>query len=348
MSYHWRRFIVLSLFVALGMLGGMLPIQTGQAKSCHDWPAIFAANRSIFSNPDSAKHVLILTFLNKTKDPRQQWLGDALRLGLFLMLEPAKNTDVIEIRTDNTSFEIEEMATIGKLAGADYVIGGEYRMGEDELIVYTRFVDVAKQKNLKLEESTIEWESPKKFSELLIHLARRASKAFKKVKVNKKTLQRAQVQARSIPALEYWTLAQMADAKGTAAGIEKAHKLYQEAIKNDFNFCYGYMGLAQTLAETGFMKKLKGKPYRQNYLMAQKELTKVALLCPETAKLWGARVTQYLEADVQQTAGRELLAEGDRVGAMTKFEEAVKILPGDVSSLKLMGSDKLAELTRCR
>ena len=129
--------------------------------------------------------------------------------------------------------------------------------------------------------------------------------------------------------------------------IEKAHELYLEAIKNDFNFCFGYLGMAQTFAELGFIAKLEGKPYRDEYLQAQRDLSKVILLCPETGKLWGRRVTQYLDADVFDTSGQEMKRSGDTAGAQAQFEQAVTVLPGDVTALRALGNPRAQELTRC-
>ena len=123
----------LSLLLIIGMLGGLWAVLTprpASAAGCFDWPAIFEANHSIFKKADAQKKVLILTFVNKADDAEKQWLGDALRLGLFLMLEPAKDTDVIELRTDQTSFETADMVLLGRQHGADYVVGGEYRDSE--------------------------------------------------------------------------------------------------------------------------------------------------------------------------------------------------------------------------
>ncbi len=77
-------------------------------------------------------------------------------------------------------------------------------------------------------------------------------------------------------------------------------------------------------------------------------MTKVLLLCPPIAELWGRRVTQYLDADVFQTSGMELRHAGDSAGAQAHFAQAIEVLPGDVSALKQLGSPKAKELTQCR
>ncbi len=332
----------------------MLSPRQAPARTCYNWPAIFEANRKVFAASPKDKRILILPYINETNDPNLQWLSDALRLGLFLALESTKNTKVIEKRSAETTFDLNEAIQLGKTANADYVIAGQYHKKTDKLEIFTRFVDVSAKKQVPIEEEVIAWPSPKKLSELFIHLARRASKAFKKVRVDKKVLMGTENRVRNLTAMNFWVLGQIADAKGTEAHILKARGFYEEAIKNDFNYCYAYLGLAQTLAEIGFMAKVEGRDYKNYFQQAERELTKMLLLCPIIGKHWGRRVTQYLEADALQTSAADRLEKGDSAAAAQQLEEALKALPGDVSSLKLMqqlgkgDTSSLPSLTNCQ
>lgn len=339
-----RRF-TLSLCLLL-----LLCAQTAEAQRCFDWPAIYQANRSIFTPESSEQKILILPFINKTEDMELQWIGDAMRLGLFLSLEDASDGNVIEQRSKQVSFETEEIVSLGMKAGADYVIAGEFDTKKDTLIVFTRFVSVAKQESISLEENEIEWPNMEKYAELLIHLARRASKAFEKIRVDHKLLKNSKNNPGSVFALYYWTLGQLSEEKASLKDIQKAKENFESAIKNDFNYCYGYLGLAQALAELGFANKLRGRKYREDMQSAQRELSKASLLCPDTGKRWAKRVSQYLEADILQKSGEDLLNKGQRQEGTEKLKAALELLPGDLSSLKLLGSDpeRVRSLQRCR
>lgn len=321
------RLLAISCLIACTLL---LSSRVASARVCFDWPAIFEKNRSLFNASPGERKIFILPFINDTGNPRSQWLAEAFRLGLFLALEQAKNGDVIELHSRQTTFEPGEAVTLGQAVGADYVIAGQYHIGDQNLQVFTHFVDVKAGGSLELNEEVIEWPNPQKFTELLVYLARRASKAFDKIKVDKKKLKRTQNEPRSLAAFESWTLGTLADEKGTEREIAKARDHFAEAIKNDFNYCYGYLGLAQAWAELGFIEKLKGKPYKENYQKAQKELTKVALLCPDIAKTWKDRVTQYLQADIFQSAGADLAKKGEWGAASGQLEKGIALLPGDV------------------
>ncbi len=318
------------IFVCLFLLFTFCLTPVAEARSCFDWPAIFNENRSLFTPQSNEKKLLILPFINETGTPRLQWLGEAFRLGLFQLLETANHSNVIEMRSPQTTFIPEEAAQLGQAVGADYVIAGQYRGGAGELKVFTHLVDVAKGGSLELNEEGIEWPNPQKFTDLLVYLARRASKAFDRIKVDKKKLAYLKNEPRSLAAFEHWTLGWLAQEKATVRNIGEARKHYQEAVNNDFNYCYGYLGVAQAWAELGFIAKLRGKPYKDSYQKAQRELTKGALLCPEVAKAWQKRATQYLQADVFQTTGQDRARKGEWGKAIEQLEKGVALLPGDV------------------
>ncbi len=350
MNFFRKHFTVL----LLGLCITFLSSQTTQAKSCYPWKNIFKKNRSVFEKAQKQKRILVLPFINKTKENKLQWFGDAMRLGLFLMLEHAKDTDVIEQRPTQTTFDEQEAITLGKAAGADYVIAGVYNRGQGTLNIFVRYIDVNAEKQTPIEEEEIEWPSTQKYSELMVHMARRASKAFKTVRVDKKLLHAIQNKPRSIASLQYWTLAQLTHQKGSDQDILQAQHLYQEALKNDFNYCYAYLGYAQTLAETGFMQKVQKKDYRESYQMAQRELSKATLLCPHIAGLWAERVAQYLAADTLHLEALDLINKGQQAAAQQKLSKALTLLPGDINVLQATqqtggaNASQLSELTQCR
>lgn len=333
------------------------------AASCFDWPAILQANRNRFATDGGAQKILVLSFVNETGNPQLQWLAEAFRLALAMALQPAKGGDVIERPSRETTFLPAEAALLGQAIGADYVIAGQYRMDPGTLKVFTHFVGVQGATSLALNEDAVEWPNPQKLAELVSYLARRASKAFPKIKVDKKRLELTQNAPRSLTAFEHWTLGMLADEKGTLEKIETAHAEFQEAIKNDFNYCHAYLGAAQTAAERGFIARLQGKPYKDQQQKAQRELTKMTLLCPPVAELWHERVTQYLEGDVAYTAGVDLAKQGKTREAIGQLEKGIALLPGDVLARHTLAQlyqqvgagDKaseqagaIAELARCR
>ncbi len=325
------------------------------AATCYDWPAVFAENRSVFKGNPGDKKILILPFVNKTEGGREQWLSEAFRLGLIYMMERGQKTDVIETRSAQTSFDKEDILSLARAAGAQFAIAGEYRVNPDTINIYFRFIDVGASKQIPIEEKTIEWRNTVKYAQVLIYMTRRASKAFKDVRVKKKELESIEHRVRNVPALQAWVLGQLAAGQGTAAQIRQSKLDYEQAIKSDFNYCYAYLGLAQSLAELGFMTKLEGKSYMKQFEASQKELTKVTLLCPYLVQEFGKRVTQYLEANALQTAAADRLAKGDALKARELASEAIRILPGDISSyrtLKKAGGHAdgalLSSLASCR
>ena len=110
-----NKLLFLALCAITTLLSGM-PRMTHAA--CKDWAEIMTRNRSIFEEGSNDKRVLILPFINETKNENLQWVSDALRLGLFLMLENAEKSDVIEVRSTQTSFDVGEALQLGRAAGA--------------------------------------------------------------------------------------------------------------------------------------------------------------------------------------------------------------------------------------
>jgi TolB-like protein len=304
-----------------------------QAGTCYDWPKIFAKNRQVFTD-STKKRILVLPFVNEMENFDVQWLSHGLQLGMMQMLVHAKNASVIESLGSETSFETKNAAAIGKAAGAHFVIAGQYLVGEGTLKIFVRYVDVQKERSLALDENKIEWPHMKQFAASLVYFARRASKHFPKVKVNKKLVAAIRNEPRHDKALYHWSFGKLAQMSASSGDIDTAQHEYRTAIQHDFNYCYAYLGYSQSFAEKGFIAKINKKKYRELYQQAEREIKKAALLCPVIASTWGQRVMQYLEADVLQEAGHDYMAKSYWKDAEKKLKAALKILPGDLSAMR--------------
>lgn len=337
-SNHWslamRHAIALKmcklLLTASVCLCLFLPYES--AASCFDWPVLWAKNESRF-HKGSDKRVLILPFVNAGTDKSADWLDQGFRFGLQSVLGFAKNAQLITANATPT-FETAAALEQGQKAGADYVIAGQFRLEAEHLLTYVQFIDVKRGGAAQLMEEKSEWPNPQKFSELLIYLARRASKSFSQLKLEKKAAAYLAVHSRSLKATQLWSQAMQQAVGGNEAGLHEAYEQFKTAIKDDFNFCHGYLGVALTGAQRGFMERLHGIPHRETYQEVQRELTKTALLCPELTEAWRDRIMQYLEADIAHAAGATALQAGDAAKARSHFAEAVQILPGDILSLR--------------
>ena len=326
-----------------------------KSRRCYNWPRIFQANQQLFAPSPQDKRLVLFPYRYQGKDPQHHWLGVGIQRGLAMGLEPIPGLHV-EIISSLTQDSLDAVGAKKQAQerGADYALIGSYRIAGDELFVYTQFLPLRHPEHLPPEESRIEWPRTEPFRQLLLTLSRRISKAFKELRIKKKQIMGLLPRFRNFDAYRFWVLGQEARQAAQVTAIKNALAYYKKSRAHDFNFCYAYLGLAQSLTEAGFIKKVSGQDYRNLYQEAQLELGKVGLLCPELTLAWAARITQYLEADVLQISAEQQFKQGQKGLARQQAEEALKLLPGDPSSWRLLGrlgrgsaKKRYQELSRC-
>ena len=108
-----------------------------------------------FSNPDGkgelaqSRCILVLPFVNVSKDPDQEYFSDGLTEELISSLSRIKEMKVIS-RTTSMKYKgtDKDIRTIGRETGANYIMEGSVRSHKNKLRITAQFVDATRDLHL--------------------------------------------------------------------------------------------------------------------------------------------------------------------------------------------------------
>ncbi len=305
----------------------LLPRFAG-AEPC--WGTILARN-----NPAPAKEatLLILPFENTKNFPSDRWLAAGLPLLLRDYLSLSKKMSVIPPATDwwEDTFNSDQGLTVARRLGATHLlIGRVFRpKAPDPLQIETIFIEVSSGKELKRINATIEIPGIQQINDLLTGIVEEMSKAEKRVGLDAKKIRPFLNTSGNMATLPLYIAGSLLLLEGDRSSTTKAIAKFEEAIRQDYNYVPGYLGLAEALVSEALFQGISGAGnQRVSYSRARQELEKARTLNPFVTQLKAPLIEKYLVAYVLEESSNSLLAAGKNAEASSELQKLVTILPG--------------------
>lgn len=300
------------------------------------WSKMFAWNNT---PPAKSESVVILPFENFKGVAEDRWIAMALPLLLNDYLSLSKKVGVIPPAPSfwQATFDTEQGLKIARSLGAHYLVVGRlfrdkgYRIPAS-LQVETILLSVGEGKELKRVNGLLELPLTRRLNEFLTGAVEEYSQAAKNIGLKRKNLLPFLHQTSSPEALRFFTAGTLLLYEDRKEAADQAIKKFEEAIKQDYNYVPGYLGLAQALVSAALVQRVQGEPGTPFWRRARVELEKARLLHPPYTKARETIVLKYLEAYVHQEAAASAEAQGKGNEAVRELQEAARLLPGDLKT----------------
>lgn len=328
-----------TLFILVSLLLTQAALAT---TSCPNWPAIFEANRRDLGD-GSGEKVLIGAFENRGPE-EDDWLSESFYFVLsdyFELFKKFKTLHTSPQQRFETS-RTEEALQAGKMMGADYVLFGFFKKESKlpVLKVYARFLDVKKGEEIIRKNWSIDFPNNDSLFDLLLEIASEGYTQFTHGKHSgEKTLTPYKHISRSMEALRHYTNGRSLMESGEASHVDEAVKEFLEGIRADYNYVPAYLGHAEALLMQHFIKRVRGGLNRQQLEEASADLNKASLLHPFYTERYGTTAKVYLEAETHTLTAIGLF-ESNKKKSLSEFRKSLKLLPGDIFSMKQLGNKK--------
>lgn len=295
------------------------------------WSKMFAWNNT---PPAKSESMVILPFENFKGVAEDRWIAMALPLLLNDYLSLSKKVGVIPPAPEwwEATFNTEQGLKIAKSLGAHYLVVGRLFRDKGSLQVETILLSVNEGKELKRVNGLLELPLTQRLNEFLTGAVEEYSQAAKNIGLKRKNLLPFLHQTSSPEALRFFTAGTLLLYEDRKEAADQAIKKFEEAIKQDYNYVPGYLGLAQALVSAALVQRVQGEPGTPFWRRARVELEKARLLHPPYTKERGTLVEKYLEAYVHQEAAAS--AEGSK--AIRELQEAARLLPGDLKTRQML------------
>lgn len=302
-----------------------------QAAPC--WKTIFEWNEK---NLSRKYKLLILPFENGSRLDQDDWIRLLFPVILQDYLAAGKEIlPVIAVSAPSSAlFDTASALEIGRKAGVDFLVMGQFAREGPILHISTRLLDVQKGNEAGRVNGDVEFPGTRRINDFLIELALQTSRAFKKDRLTKKKLFPIRIETSSASTLRAYVLGTIALKKGTVEGLTEAVRYFEESIKNDYNYSPAYLGLSVALSRRGFVESLQGLSHRESFARSRAELEKARLLRAATVEHRGRETEVYLEAETHHRLAEGYAAQGKTGKAIREMNKAIRLLPGDLASRK--------------
>lgn len=309
------------------------------AETCWNWPVIFQQNSPAVPGDKIKTKILILPFRNQGPSEQDNWIGEGFRVLLSQYLEMAYKAAVVNIIPSRiVELETATLMKLGEELNADVIVTGHYRREGKTMQVSAKFVDVKKGEIQNRIQTTVELGSGKKLSALFALIAQTAEERFPQVRLSKNAIAQNYHEINSVEAFRFYVMGSLALERWSPHYLMQARDLFQEALKQDYNYTPAYLAQARALLGLGFIAKLEGQAYREFFQKARQQMGRAEALNKTFAEGPLKELQRYLDSDVHEVSATTSLSHRDTGRAVKEFRRAWDLLPGNVRVAKQLAT----------
>ena len=237
---------------------------------------------------------------------------------------------------------------------SDFIVIGTFRRRPDSIVAFTRILDGSSGETLHQYRQRSQRPDNFRFFQQVREITQKAlpglKAANKTIKNSDELILPASKRVRGLKGFEYYVLGRKAFWKGGESNYRVAATWYREAIKYDFKYALGYIGLAETLAHWGFERKINNRSYQDFYRKAHDQIRIAKKYDPTISFYHYERSKKILDADIDFVVGETHLKNKQWGQALAAYRLSLSKTPEDAYTLYRMGEAYLGlgEMERAR
>ncbi len=195
------------------------------------------------------KCILVLPFVNMSNDPEQEYFSDGLTEELISNLSKLKETRVIS-RTTSMKYKGpgKDTKTIGKEAGADYIMEGSVRKAGNNLRITAQFIDAARDVHLWAQSfrGTLDdiFDIQEDVSSKIVEALRLRLSSEEKNTLQKRYTDNSDAYQLYLQGMFFWK-------KRTEPGLKSAVRFFERALEKDPEYALAWAGIADAFSLMG-------------------------------------------------------------------------------------------------
>ncbi len=188
--------------------------------------------------------ILVLPFVNLSKDPEQEYFSDGLTEELIFNLSKLNDIRVIS-RTTSMKYKNtdKDVISIGRETGASYIVEGSVRTQRNKLKITAQFIDAYRDLHLWADtfQGTLDdvFDIQEQVSSKIAAALKYTLSAEEKVTLQKRYTGNMQAYQLYLQGRFFWN-------KRNAEALNTAIRFFERAIEKDPNYALAWAGLADT------------------------------------------------------------------------------------------------------